>query len=279
MAARAGSSAGSTPSIRPSTPAPRRHPLPDGTAPSQQGRAIGRSPDCHQTGCHRRRGRWPTVSTWRTMSLFGQPSSTWTVCRRLAARAGLARDPRPAHGRPPGTTRPRHPVPARLPYDGALPARRRRATSPRRGPRRARGRRRRRSRRPTRACVRRCQAEPTPRAPRARATTGVRRRGQAAHRPPRDWTRHRTASASQNAARLLAAILLPDGSPLRTALDADVSGLDAPGKPDPAIFIAAAHRLGRPPQQCFVVEDSPSGAEAARRVHALCWSRPKRRCR
>ena len=79
-----------------------------------------------------------------------------------------------------------------------------------------------------------------------------------------------TASASRNAPRLLAAISLPDGRSLRDLLDADVSGLDAPGKPDPAIFLAAAHRLGRPPQQCFVVEDSPAGAEAARRGGMPC---------
>ena len=38
-----------------------------------------------------------------------------------------------------------------------------------------------------------------------------------------------TASASRNAARLLAAISLPDGRLLRDVLDADVSGLDAQG--------------------------------------------------
>jgi HAD superfamily hydrolase (TIGR01509 family) len=79
-----------------------------------------------------------------------------------------------------------------------------------------------------------------------------------------------TASASKNASRLLAAISLPDGRLLSDLLDADVSGLDAPGKPDPAIFVAAAHRLGRSPEQCFVVEDSPAGAEAARRGGMSC---------
>jgi beta-phosphoglucomutase len=79
-----------------------------------------------------------------------------------------------------------------------------------------------------------------------------------------------TASASQNAARLLAAISLPDGRLLRDLLDADVSGLDAPGKPDPAIFIEAARRLGCSSKECFVVEDSPSGVEAARRGGMPC---------
>jgi HAD superfamily hydrolase (TIGR01509 family) len=79
-----------------------------------------------------------------------------------------------------------------------------------------------------------------------------------------------TASASRNAARLLAAISLPDGRLLRDVLDADVSGLDAPGKPDPAIFIEAARRLGCSTTECFVVEDSPSGVEAARRGGMPC---------
>lgn len=79
-----------------------------------------------------------------------------------------------------------------------------------------------------------------------------------------------TASASQNAGRLLAAIALPDGHLLRDVLDADVSGLDAPGKPDPAIFIEAARRLGYPPRGCLVVEDAPAGVEAARRAGMTC---------
>jgi HAD superfamily hydrolase (TIGR01509 family) len=79
-----------------------------------------------------------------------------------------------------------------------------------------------------------------------------------------------TASASRNAARLLAAISLPDGRLLRDLLDADVSGLDAPGKPDPTIFIEAARRLGYSPRECFVVEDAPAGVEAARRAGMTC---------
>jgi HAD superfamily hydrolase (TIGR01509 family) len=79
-----------------------------------------------------------------------------------------------------------------------------------------------------------------------------------------------TASASRNAARLMAAIALPDGHLLRDVLDADVSGLDAPGKPDPAIFIEAARRLGYSPRECFVIEDAPVGVEAARRGGMTC---------
>lgn len=38
------------------------------------------------------------------------------------------------------------------------------------------------------------------------------------------------------------------------------------GKPDPEVFLTVAHGLGLPPEQCLVFEDSPTGAEAARRA-------------
>ena len=38
------------------------------------------------------------------------------------------------------------------------------------------------------------------------------------------------------------------------------------GKPDPEVFLTAAARLGMPPAHCIVVEDAPSGIEAARRA-------------
>lgn len=48
-------------------------------------------------------------------------------------------------------------------------------------------------------------------------------------------------------------------------LDADVDGLDVPrGKPDPALFLAAARALQTAPGQCFVVEDAAVGIEAAK---------------
>ncbi len=39
-----------------------------------------------------------------------------------------------------------------------------------------------------------------------------------------------------------------------------------PGKPDPAIFLEVARRMGVPPQDCIVFEDAPLGLEAARRA-------------
>ncbi|MBT2323882.1 HAD family phosphatase [Variovorax paradoxus] len=38
-----------------------------------------------------------------------------------------------------------------------------------------------------------------------------------------------------------------------------------PGKPQPAIFLEAARRIGVPPARCIVFEDAPFGIEAARR--------------
>jgi beta-phosphoglucomutase len=53
---------------------------------------------------------------------------------------------------------------------------------------------------------------------------------------------------------------------LNGAFDALVSGEEVPhGKPDPAVFLAAAERLSVPPARCVVVEDAPAGIEAGRR--------------
>jgi beta-phosphoglucomutase-like phosphatase (HAD superfamily) len=55
------------------------------------------------------------------------------------------------------------------------------------------------------------------------------------------------------------------GQTLRTIFDANVCGRDVPrGKPDPAIFLLAADELGEAPADCVVVEDAPSGIQAAR---------------
>jgi trehalose/maltose hydrolase-like predicted phosphorylase/beta-phosphoglucomutase-like phosphatase (HAD superfamily) len=52
---------------------------------------------------------------------------------------------------------------------------------------------------------------------------------------------------------------------LEEVFDADISGRDFPrGKPDPMIFLTAAHELGLDPGDCFVVEDASSGVQAAR---------------
>jgi beta-phosphoglucomutase len=49
--------------------------------------------------------------------------------------------------------------------------------------------------------------------------------------------------------------------------DATVSANDVErGKPDPAVFLLAARRIGVAPERCVVVEDTPPGIEGARRA-------------
>jgi HAD superfamily hydrolase (TIGR01509 family) len=73
------------------------------------------------------------------------------------------------------------------------------------------------------------------------------------------------ASSSKNVAAMLRRLSLPDGRPLLSIFDADLSGTDVPrGKPDPALFLLAARALKVPPAQCVVVEDAPAGIAAAR---------------
>jgi beta-phosphoglucomutase-like phosphatase (HAD superfamily) len=55
-----------------------------------------------------------------------------------------------------------------------------------------------------------------------------------------------------------------DWAPLPHAVVGGDEGL--PGKPDPAIFLEVARRLGVDPGHCLVFEDAPLGIEAARRA-------------
>jgi beta-phosphoglucomutase len=72
------------------------------------------------------------------------------------------------------------------------------------------------------------------------------------------------ASSSQNANSFMERVPLA-GKTLRDIFDANVCGRDVPrGKPDPAIFLLAAQELGVPPSVCIVVEDAPSGIQAAK---------------
>ncbi|MFZ1257983.1 MAG: HAD family phosphatase [Candidatus Saccharimonas sp.] len=41
-------------------------------------------------------------------------------------------------------------------------------------------------------------------------------------------------------------------------------------KPDPAVYLAAAEKLYMQPSQCVVIEDAPSGVEAAKRAGMKC---------
>lgn len=63
---------------------------------------------------------------------------------------------------------------------------------------------------------------------------------------------------------------LVDELDLRSHFDAIVSGADLPGKPDPAVFVEAARRIGVPSALCVVVEDSVAGVLGARRGGMKC---------
>jgi beta-phosphoglucomutase family hydrolase len=72
------------------------------------------------------------------------------------------------------------------------------------------------------------------------------------------------ASSSENCALILRAARLDHLIDIRVdGLDAEVLGL--PGKPDPALFLEAARRLGVEPFRAVVFEDALAGAEAGRR--------------
>jgi beta-phosphoglucomutase len=59
--------------------------------------------------------------------------------------------------------------------------------------------------------------------------------------------------------------LVPQAMTLRDIFDANTCGIDLPrGKPDPAIFVFTARELGVRPSDCIVVEDAPSGIQAAK---------------
>jgi beta-phosphoglucomutase-like phosphatase (HAD superfamily) len=65
---------------------------------------------------------------------------------------------------------------------------------------------------------------------------------------------------------------LRPGLTLLDYFDVDVSGRDfAHGKPDPEMFLTAAHELGVPPKEAIVMEDAAAGVEAAKAggMHAI----------
>lgn len=65
---------------------------------------------------------------------------------------------------------------------------------------------------------------------------------------------------------------------LQMYFQAVISGSPNHSKPQPTVFLMAADTLGVQPQRCLVVEDSPSGIEAAHRANipviAICTSNP-----
>ena len=71
-------------------------------------------------------------------------------------------------------------------------------------------------------------------------------------------------SSSRNAPEILEAAGVKDL--FETRIDGIVAAeLELPGKPDPAVFLEAARRLGVEPARAVVVEDATAGVEAGRR--------------
>jgi len=72
------------------------------------------------------------------------------------------------------------------------------------------------------------------------------------------------ASSSRNCAEVLETAGLEDLFDVRFDGN-DLAGQGLAGKPDPAMFLQAAARLGVPPERAVVFEDAVSGVEAGRR--------------
>ena len=93
------------------------------------------------------------------------------------------------------------------------------------------------------------------------------------------------ASSSKNADKLMSKVDLgahctrfgpgcayvAPGSTLLDVFDVNVCGREFKhGKPHPEIFLTAARMLNTPPESCVVVEDAPSGVEAAKAGRMMC---------
>lgn len=73
------------------------------------------------------------------------------------------------------------------------------------------------------------------------------------------------------AARGLAYDFVQPGASLLDVFDANVCGREFErGKPHPEIFLCAANMLGTPPEQSVVIEDAPSGVQAAKAGGMAC---------
>lgn len=78
-----------------------------------------------------------------------------------------------------------------------------------------------------------------------------------------------TSSGAEFAARTLR------GLEIEALFDAVVSGEEVErGKPDPAIYLLAADRLGVDPRSCVVIEDTPAGVAAAKAAGMSCLAIP-----
>ncbi|MDT8439364.1 MAG: HAD-IA family hydrolase [Wenzhouxiangellaceae bacterium] len=73
------------------------------------------------------------------------------------------------------------------------------------------------------------------------------------------------AIASSSPPELIAAVV--EKLAIGQYLELTHSGIHEPqSKPDPAVFLTTAERLGAAPERCLVFEDAPSGVEAGKRA-------------
>jgi HAD superfamily hydrolase (TIGR01509 family) len=82
-----------------------------------------------------------------------------------------------------------------------------------------------------------------------------------------DWGFRQAIASSAPPANIDA---LADELGITSHFKARVSGYDLPGKPDPAVFIKAAGKIGVPPALCVVFEDAIAGVDAAKRAGMKC---------
>jgi len=82
------------------------------------------------------------------------------------------------------------------------------------------------------------------------------------------------ALASSSPLRLIRAVLSMGG--LEDRFDVVLTAEDEEhGKPDPAVYLTAARRLGVPPERCLAIEDSLAGIRAAKAAGMVCIAVPE----
>lgn len=64
--------------------------------------------------------------------------------------------------------------------------------------------------------------------------------------------------------------IVVDSLGIRHLFDAIVSGLEMPAKPAPDVYLAAARRIGVPPERCIVFEDAIPGVAGAKAAGMKC---------
>jgi HAD superfamily hydrolase (TIGR01509 family) len=89
-----------------------------------------------------------------------------------------------------------------------------------------------------------------------------------------DWLRHLQETGFRQAVASSAPPAnintLVDELGLRDYFDVLASGVDLPGKPEPALFLKVARLLEVMPAHCIVIEDAVAGVEAAKRAGMKC---------